>query len=255
LSVVRGDCWHKAFFLTFLPYGTEFIVKHPDSQALPGKEVPMGVITFSREPCSGGSGIATSVASELGLRLVDKKLIEEVLVQYGVVKLKESYDAMPTFWTRFNEEAKDLARMFDRVIVAMAELGDVLIMGRAAYRVLAFRQDALHVRIKAPLASRVDRFIDRYGFRDRGHAEAALRDADRLRSSYLGLYYDVKPDSSLGFDLVIDTGKISTSAAVPLVAAAYRSIRTGWVPDRNSADYPVVDRILVEASRRVLNPI
>lgn len=223
-------------------------------QAMPGKEVPMGVITFSREPCSGGSEIATSVALELGLRLVDKKVIEEVLVQYGVVKMKESYDAMPTFWTRFNDEAKDLARMFDKVIVAMAELGNVLIMGRAAYRVLAFRQDVLHVRIKAPLASRVDRFIDRYGFRDRGRAEAVLRDADRLRSSYLGLYYEVKPDSSRGFDLVIDTGKISASAAVPLVVSAYRSVRTGQLPDRSSGDYPAVDRILVEASRRVLGP-
>lgn len=214
----------------------------------------MGVITFSREPCSGGSEIATSVATELGLRLVDKTLIEEVLVQYGMVKLKESYDAMPTFWTRFNDEARDLARMFDKVIVAMAELGNVLIMGRAAYRVLAFRHDALHVRIKAPLASRMDRFVDRYGFRDKGKAEAALRDADRLRSSYLGLYYDVKPDSSLGFDLVIDTGKISTSAAVPLIVAASRSIRSGQPPDRNSGDYPAVDRILVEASRRILGP-
>lgn len=213
----------------------------------------MAVITFSREPCSGGSQIAESAASELGCRLVDKKTIEDVLVQYGFVSFKDAYDSKPNFWTRFDEETKQVVTMFDRVVRAMAKLGDVVIMGRGAFKVLAGYCDVLHVRIKCPFALRVSSFMKRYGSCDKARAEAEIAEADKLRASYLELHYGAKWDSASGFDLVIDTGKISPSSAVPLVVGAARAVSFSNPSDSASAASIQVDSILLEAAKRMLN--
>jgi len=212
----------------------------------------MGVITISREPCSGGSQIAEGVASELGWSVAHKKTIEDVLVQYGFVGLKDAYDSMPNFWSRFDDETKRVVEMFDRVVKAMARTGNVVIMGRGAFRVLAGCRDVLHVRIKASFAQRVSTFMKRYGTYDREYAESAIRDADRLRATYLELHYGAKADSAQGFDLVIDTGKISPAAAVPLIVGASRSMIFSSPLDAESSASIEVDKVLLSAVSRVL---
>jgi len=213
----------------------------------------MGVITFSREPCSGGTQVAEAVAAELGYRVVGKKTIEEVLIQYGFVGLKDAYDSKPNFWSRFDDETRQIVAMFDRVVLAAAKVGDVVIMGRGAFKVLERYRDALHVRIKCPFDCRVDIFMKRYGETNRGLAETALREADKLRASYLETHYGVKKDSCAGFDLVIDTGKISPSAAVPLVIGANRSVKGAAVRgDAKTTASIEADKILLEAVRLVL---
>jgi cytidylate kinase len=215
----------------------------------------MGVITFSREPCSGGTQIAGAVASELGYRLVGKNTIENVLVQYGFVGLKDAYDSMPNFWTRFDDETNEIVKMFDRVILAMAKLGDVVIMGRGAFKVLEPYGDVLNVRIKSPFEARVSAYMKRYGENDRRRAEAALAEADKLRAMYLEVHYGEKKDSTKSFDLVIDTGKIPPNSAVPLVIGASRSIVGANRGDRRSTASIEADRILLEAAQRVLKEL
>jgi len=212
----------------------------------------MGVITISREPCSGGSQIAESVASELGYKLVGKKTIEDVLVQYGFVGLKDAYDSMPNFWTRFDDETKRIVEMFDRVVLAMAKLGNVVIVGRGAFKILSPYQDVLHVRIKGPFAARVSTFMKRYCTYDRSRAETSIAEADKLRAAYLEIHYGEKMDSASGFDLVIDTGKISVGSAIPLIVSAARAITFSNPADSGSAASIEVDKILLEAARRVL---
>jgi cytidylate kinase len=212
----------------------------------------MGVITISREPCSGGSWIAEAAASELGYRLADKKTIEEVLTQYGLVDLKAAYDSMPNFWTRFDEEAKRLVAMFDRVVLAMASFGDLVVVGRGAFRVLAKFKDVLHVRIKAPFEDRVLTYMDRYGTRDIEAAESAIREADRLRSLYLEIHYGANLDSAEGFDLVLDTGKIPPASALALVVRAARSLPIPNPADAASAASIREDAVLLETAGKVL---
>ncbi|MCX7026709.1 MAG: cytidylate kinase-like family protein [Spirochaetes bacterium] len=212
----------------------------------------MGVITISREPCSGGSWIAEAAATELGYRLANKKCIEEVLVQYGMVGLKIAYDSMPTFWTRFDDETKRLVCMFDRVVLAMARLGDLVIVGRGAFKVLSGFRDVLNVRIKAPFERRVSTFIERYGTRDISAAESAIREADRLRSLYLEIHYGTRLDSAEDFDLVLDTGKISPASALSLVVRAARALSFPDPAEPASTASIAVDGILLEAVRKVL---
>ena len=213
----------------------------------------MSVITFSREPCSGGTQIAESVAAKLGYKLVGKKTIEEVLLQYGLVGFDAAYDSMPNFWTRFDEETNQVVMMFNRVVLAMAKLGNVVIMGRGAFKVLAPYRDVLHVRVKSPFQYRLATFMERYSNFDEDRAKSALAEADKLRTSFLEIHYGVKWDSMSLFDLVIDTGKIPPRSAVSLVVKATKSIRDTISRDKVSTDSIEVDHILLEATQKVLD--
>jgi len=159
----------------------------------------MSVITFSREPCSNGTLIAQSVAKKLGYRLATKKSIEEVLLQYGFVDVAEAYDSMPNFWTRFDDRTHQIVTMFDRVTKALAKLGNVVIIGRGAFRVLAPYRDVLNVRIKSPFPYRVATFMSRYNVLDQHDAEVAILEADRIRSAFLEVHYGIKWDSMTKF--------------------------------------------------------
>lgn len=212
----------------------------------------MGVITVSREPCSGGSWVAESAAAELGMRLVSKGTIEKVLVQYGLVGLEAAYDSMPSFWTRFDEETKRLVQMFDRVVLAMAKLGNVVLVGRGAFKLLASYDDVLNVRIKAPFARRVSTYVERYGLKDRTQAESALAEADRLREAFLELHYGARVDSVKDFDLVLDTGKVGLPTAVRLLVGAARALPFPDAERSGSAAAIAVDDILLETARKVL---
>ncbi len=213
----------------------------------------MSVITFSREPCSEGTLIAESTAKKLGYRLAGKKTIEEVLLQYVLVGFEAAYDSLPNFWTRFDDETTRMVQMFDRVVLAMARLGDVVIMGRGAFRVLAPYKNVLHVRIKSPFSYRLTTYMYRYNIFDEKKAKSALLEADRLRASYLEMHYGIRHDSSEYFDLVIDTSKIPPHTAVPFIIKAVETIGDVQDGKKPSTDSIEVDDILLEATRRVLD--
>ena len=212
----------------------------------------MSVITFSREPCSNGTLIAQSVAEKLGYRLATKKLIEEVLLQYGFVDVEEAYDSMPNFWTRFDDRTHQIVIMFDRVIKALAKLGNVVIIGRGAFRVLAPYRDVLNVRIKSPFPYRVTTFMSRYNVLDQHDAEVAILEADRIRSAFLEVHYGIKWDSMTNFDLVLDTSKIPPHTAIPMIIKANKAVLSTVCEPRASASSIDVDDILLEATRRVI---
>lgn len=212
----------------------------------------MSVITFSRETCSGGTQIAQSVAEKLGYKLATKKTIEKVLLQYGFVDVAEAYDSMPNFWTRFDDRTRQIVMMFDRVILTLARLSNVVIIGRGAFKVLAPYRDVLHVRIKSPFSQRVTTYMNRYNIFDKHTAETAITEADRIRTAFLELHYGIKWDSMANFDLVIDTGKIPPHSAVPMIIEANKAIMSKTCEPHESTNSIEVDAILRETTRMVI---
>jgi len=210
----------------------------------------MSVITFSREPCSGGTEIAQTVAQALGYRFATKQTIEQVLLQYGFSDVAEAYDSVPNFWTRFDDRTHEIVRMFDRVVMALARIGNVVIVGRGAFKVLASYHDVLNVRIKAPFSTRVRTYMQRYNVHDRKEAENAVLEADRARSAFLDIYYGVKMDSMAPFDLVINTGKVPARVAAPMIIEANKAIMSTICEPHESTSSIQVDNVLLETTRK-----
>ncbi|MCG3208086.1 MAG: Cytidylate kinase [Anaerolineae bacterium] len=213
----------------------------------------MAVVTISREFGSAGSFIARQVAQTLGYHFVDKKTIEQVLVQYGYVEFRQEYDSVPGFWAAFDMRRAEMMGMLNRVIQALAAHNNIVIAGRGSFAVLPNFVDVLHVRIQAPPAVRIERVLARQDTKDRDSAEAAMKENDRLRAAFVESLYGVKWDAVSAFDLVINTGKIAPEVAVSWLVSAVQSLTIRPEDTERTTRALTVDSILAAAVADVLN--
>ncbi len=215
----------------------------------------MSVITISREFGSEGDTIAQKAAQTLGYHFVDRKFIGNILGQYGYVEFDKEYESLPTFWERFDaqrDKQRDLmVNMLNQVIQAVAQHGNVVILGRSGFEVLGGFADVFHVRLQAPLPVRVGRVMEQQKLTF-DEAETLVKETDKVRVAFVEEFYRVSWGDIHAFDLVINTGKISPDLAAIWVVDAAKSFLTSPEPDKPVTTSLEVDRILAEAISDVL---
>jgi len=212
----------------------------------------MPAITISREIGSQGDTIAEKTARRLGYQLVDKNTLEKVFLQYGIVDFKETYDESG-FWARFDPHRTEMINMLNRVIMAVVQHGNVILLGRGGFATLKGYADVLNVRIQAPFALRVKRVMENQVFTSQLKAEEFVSESDRVRKEFVESVYAKQWGSVLAFDLVIDTGKISQEMAVEwLEEAVHRlnHIQPGEAPTIRSKE---IDPVLRDSIAQVLD--
>jgi cytidylate kinase len=214
----------------------------------------MAVVTLSREFGSQGSLVAERAARTLGYHLVDKSTIEKVFRDYGLPRLDEEYQSVPGFWDRFDLQRRDrretLFTMLNQSLRAFAHHGDIVIVGRGGFSVLAGLADVLHVRIQAPLEVRIKRVAELPEVGSMVKAEAMVKANDHLLKTFIESVYGTAWDKAGNFDLVLDTGKLTVETAASMIVEATRALPA---PGRaNCASGILVDRILSSAVAEIL---
>lgn len=207
----------------------------------------MAAITISRQLGSEGTYIARKVADNLGCQCVDKNAIEEILSGYGLVHFDNMYESVPGFWARFDKLTLETINLLNRTILALASQGEVVIVGRGSFAVLASFTDVLNVRIQAPLSVRARRVVEREDIKNLDQARTIVIESDRVRSAFVESFYGLRWDEASAFDLVIDTGKVSRDMAITWLVEAYRALKksqSGREPATNTIE---VDPILAKA--------
>lgn len=96
-----------------------------------------------------------------------------------------------------------------------------VVVGRNATVILADLPTALHVKLDGPLEQRLARAADEAGI-DLAHARARQAREDRVRADMSLRLHNWDPRSNDRFDLVINTGTLSTDMAAAMIVAAYR---------------------------------
>jgi len=215
----------------------------------------MSVITISREMGSQGDSIAKQIAQSLDYHLVDKEFIAQVLSQYGLVEFDKEYEALPSFWDQFNaqrEKRRDIiVAMLNRVLKAVAQHGNVVILGRSGFAVLGDFADVLNIRIWAPLPVRIKRLMGQQHI-TASQAEDLIKENDQVRHNFVKSFYGVQWQDISRFDLIINTSKISSYAAVLWLMEAARLLSDEAVEGRLNTASIQVDPVLSAAIRDTL---
>lgn len=204
----------------------------------------MPTITISRELGSQGRQIAENTAQALGYHFMDKRAIGEVMEEYGLVEFHDEYEIAPSFWDIFDahrmERRADMVSMLTKVIIALAQHGNMVILGRCGFAVLRDYADVLNVRIQAPLEQRLATVMADENIADIGQAEILIKDNDQNRTAFIESFYGVKWDQASAFDLVIDTSKVSPEMVTNFLIAAARKLEHKQKGNiRVAADIPV----------------
>lgn len=213
----------------------------------------MAVITISTELGSGGFDISQQVAKRLGYDFVDKHTVDGIFRQYGLTKFDALYSSVPGILDLVNYDNLLIISMLNEIIQAVAQRGNVVILGRGGFAVLHGYADVLNVRLQAPFSIRVQRIMAREGLPDVQTAEERVREADNVRQRFIQIFYARRWDDDSQFDLVLDTGSITPEMAIDRIIADVRALEQKGYP----ADAPItakieVDPVLADALAKVM---
>jgi cytidylate kinase len=183
--------------------------------------------------------------------VVDNELVERVAARAGLapedVALRE--ERVPTFIERLAKtlvaatpelvvppdaegtastlSETDLVRITELVVEEVAAEGRVVLVGRAAPAVLARERDAIHVKVVAPRAWRIQAAAARLGVSE-AEAATVTDDTDKSRARYHRQHYQRDWNDAANYHLVLNTAALGMEGAVEVVVARAQSI--GWGP-------------------------
>ena len=201
------------------------------------------VITISREFGSGGRTIGKELAKRLGYRFYDRDLIEDVMEQSGLSRdIVEKYDEYATHKSSFlytiamqgggdvmgtlSFANKVQAAQVD-AIKSVAKDGNCVIIGRGSDYVLADREDALHVFIRANMEFRKNRVEKYYGKIDY-KTENRLRDKDAKRRIYYRNFAMREWGMCGSYNIMLDSSAFGIEGCIDILE---KIVRDSWKED------------------------
>jgi cytidylate kinase len=193
------------------------------------------IITVEREYGSGGGEIAQALAKQLGWKLWDQLLTEEIArlaecpkavverreertdpLYYRLFKsfLRGSYEGSINAHKLKLVDSESILKITERVVQNAAKTGNSVIVGRGSQHFLRGRQDTLRVFLYAPRADKVRRLMARG--KSEEEAEQLVDTIDRERSDFIQKYFNVEwPDRAI-YHAMINTA-IGDGAVINMI--------------------------------------
>ena len=176
----------------------------------------MAILTISREYGSGGREVGRALAERLGYTYEDRVSLLASLraADPRWERFGDEYDEhKPTVWERFDWSFRGYAALLQLHILAAAAADRVVIVGRGAALLLAGVPTALHVRVVAPLAQRIERIMRRE-HADHDSVRRMIERVDRERAGFVRAVYHRPWDDAALYDATYDTSLLDLPAIV-----------------------------------------
>lgn len=202
----------------------------PPVSAAAAVAAPLRAITVSRQMGSGGHTLAMRLASALGFEFVDRQIIDFITHNTGAQeKLIDSLDERTRsgvdLWVdgilsgRYVDRS-EYTHWLTKSITAMAEHGNVVILGRAGNVILADR-GGLHVRVVAPKKFRIENLIKHEGGTPE-KAKSRIDEADEQRRKLYRDDFGADIDNPLAYHLIVNMGRLTMDEALEIVLRAWQ---------------------------------
>jgi cytidylate kinase len=176
-------------------------------------------LTLSRQLGSKGCEIADAIKDRLGYRVVWRELVNAAGKCSGSPELAlDCIDELgllgitvpPRYRAAYKQAMEELMK-------ELVEEGNVVIVGRAGQVILAGFPNVIHLRIIAPLELRAQRIAEMRAISING-ARAQVEASDRNRRLYLKRFYNVRWDDPDLYDLIINSGRVTTEMAGAIIS-------------------------------------
>lgn len=175
------------------------------------------IVSIEREYGSGAGEIAQLLAKQLGWRLWDQQLTEEIArlaecpkavverreertdpLYYRLFKsfLRGSYEGSLNAHKLKVVDSESILRLTESVVLHAAKKGNSVIVGRGSQHFLRDRPDTLRVFLYAPREDKVRRLLARG--KNESEAEELVDTVDRERADFIQKYFGVEwPDRAI----------------------------------------------------------
>ena len=214
----------------------------------------MAVITISRQFGCGGTEIATHVCRELGYQYFEKRLMDRIAADMGLVEQEvidfseDKYEAKGILerlfkskatvkevgawtqsttgaWTKVSQKIgeQESVTFVNNLILAASKKGDVVIVGRGGQGVLKDTPGVLHVRLVAPLENRTQRVQEREQINEE-EARKQVEKRDNATADYLKRFHNIEVSDATLYHLIVNTGMWDIETVVKIIVNAVREI-------------------------------
>jgi len=194
------------------------------------KPAPLRVVTISRQAGSGGRTLAPRIASLLDFEFIDRQILDLLVKNTGarerlINSLDERTRSGIDLWvegalTRRYVDRAEYTQWLAKTIVALAEHGDSVILGRGGNVILGPR-GGLHIRVVAPKEIRTENLVKYDGLSpDDARKRIEKLDGERRRFYREGFGADI--DNPEDYHLIINMGRIDLESAAEVVLAAWK---------------------------------
>lgn len=192
------------------------------------------VVTISRQAGAGGFTLAQKLAqylqehdtgAECPWTVFDKDLVQRVLEdhklsdrfarfmpedKYSHIRdtVEELFGLHPARWT--------LVEKTNETIQRLAQMGNVVLVGRGANVIIGFAPHAFHVRLVGSVPQRIQRCQEYFHFTPEQAAEY-VKQTDQGRIHYLKLHFNKNIDDPSLYHLMINTDVVAPEEAVIMI--------------------------------------
>ena len=194
------------------------------------------IVTIEREYGCGGGEIAAQLAHQLGWKLWDQLLTEEIArlancskaavegreerrdpLYYRLFKsfLRGSYEGSLNAHKLNLVDSESIMKMTRRVVLRAAETGNCVVVGRGSQHFLRERNDTLRVFLYAPTEDKVRRLLVRGKTENEAHE--LVDTVDRERADFIAKYFGVDWPNLPLYHTMVNTS-IGDGAVVQAIA-------------------------------------
>ena len=193
------------------------------------------IVTIEREYGSGGGEIAAQLAHQLGWKLWDQLLTEEIArlancskaavedreerrdpLYYRLFKssLRGSYEGSLNAHKLNVVDSESILKTTRRVVLRAAETGNCVLVGRGSQQFLKDRNDTLRVFLYAPRENKVRRLLARG--KSENEAHELVDNVDQERRDFIAKYFGVEWPNRPLYHTMINTS-IGDAAVVQVI--------------------------------------
>ena len=193
------------------------------------------VITISRQFGTGGHEIGAELARRLGVKLLDKQILNEVASRINVVEnAVEKIEARNPLWrddftnfyrnymagaeyngTEHDKTSHELFKAQAEAIRKIADQESCIIIGRCGFDIFRDHPNALKIFIH----SSIDRIAEKYDLNEHD-AAAMIVDNDYSRELYTKTYTGSDWTDARNYDISLDVRKFGVNGAVDFLMKA-----------------------------------
>jgi cytidylate kinase len=206
------------------------------------------MITIEREYGCGGGEIAAQLAKQLGWKVWDHLLTEEIArlanCPQSIVEVREERTD-PLYYRLFKSflrgsyegslnahklnlvDSETILKLTEKVVLHAAKDGNAVIVGRGSQRFLRDRQDTLRVYLYAPREDKVRRLLARGKTEE--EAQSLVDSVDQERADFIRKYFHVEWPEHAIFHTLLNTS-IGEQCVVQMILSLKNSLDGCGVP-------------------------
>jgi hypothetical protein len=179
------------------------------------------------------------IYGEKNWRFFDKELIDKILHEHHLPKyfenmlIEEKYSAIKSIASQMLGTGSDIWNLFYKIkttILHLAEVGYVILIGRGANIITSKLGHGLHVRLVAPLPSRIN-YISKCLNIEKKEALKYIKKEDQRRKVFLQTYYNKNVEDPVYYHAIINTDYTGIEGTARLIASSTKQMPFNFIKE------------------------